>query len=134
MTVLAGLLVVLARDPEHTRCDADVVGDLELIPGFQSDRHAAVGTPATVVAVDRWHTTDGEASLVALDEDILEVQADHPAAGLGRVASIDHVNTEDVAVVAGVHRSTAVSAGDLELLAPLVGQGEAVLIDSIRVL
>ena len=40
---------LLAGDPEHTRCDADVVGDLELIPSFQSDGHALIFTPASVV-------------------------------------------------------------------------------------
>ncbi len=40
---------LLAGDPEHARSDADVVGDLELVPGLQSNRHALVRAPTSVV-------------------------------------------------------------------------------------
>ncbi len=72
LTVLAGLLGVLAGDPEHTRSHADVVADLELIPGFQSNGHALIFTPAGVIRADGRNTTDRESSLqqhrVAADE------------------------------------------------------------------
>ena len=45
--VIASVAVVqlLAGHPEHARSHADVVSDLELVPGFKSNRHALVGTP-----------------------------------------------------------------------------------------
>ena len=128
--VLASAIVaqLLARHPEHARSHADVVADLELIPGLQRNRHAAVGAPTGVVARHARHTTNGETSLVAFNEHVFEVQADHPAVGLSRIASVHHVDADHAAVVARAHRVAAVSTSDLEAITPLVRQGEAVLV------
>ena len=63
---------------EQCRSHRDVVGDLELVPGFQSDGHALILTPAGVVAGHSGGAADGEASLIALDEDVLEDPAVDP--------------------------------------------------------
>jgi len=117
-----------AGDVEHTRGDADVVGNLELVPGFHGGGHATVLVPTGLVGDHGGYATDGHPSAVALQEHVLEVQSNHPAVHHSGIASIGLLHAKHAAVVASLNGGVAVGAGDAEVLSSLPSQGETKLV------